>query len=528
MFRLLITDPLGEGGIATLQAAEDIVFDVETGLTKDRLIAVIGDYDALIVRSGTTVDADVLLAAGNLQVIGRAGTGVDNIDIDEATLAGIVVTNTPDANSIATAEQAMALMLAASRHIAHAHAALAKGLWQRTLFSGVELQSKTLGIVGFGRVGREVAKRAKAFGMEIIAHDPYVSGSVGRDLGVGLVDFDELLAEADYISLHSALSPDTERIIDSAAIDRMKDGVIVINAARGRLIDEDALAAGLASGKVGAAGLDVYAEEPPGPDHPLIGLPNVVHTPHLGASTREAQHSAGVAIAEQVLSALRGDSFTNALNVPFSLDASTEEAWAYLHLAERIGRIQFAMNPAPPRKVEIEVRGDQAQGHIKAVATGILKGLLQGFVPDRVNFVNAPSLAAEHGIVVSEARGIATADYPNLISCRMCWDEEERVVAGVIFGTHHARIVQVSDYHLDARPEGIVLLLLNRDEPGVVGRVATLLGANDVNIAEWRMGRDEPGGNDLSFVNLDSDPGDIALQALRDIPAVLKATIVHL
>lgn len=527
MFRVLIADPIGDSGVDALKEAPDAVYDIKTGLTKAQLTSVIGSYDALIVRSATTVDAAVLTAAADLRVIGRAGVGVDNIDIDAATRAGIVVTNTPDANTIATAEQAMALMLAASRHIVQAHASLAAGLWQRDKFSGVELHNKTLGIVGFGRVGRDVAKRAAAFGMDIIANDPYISGSIGRELGVELVDFDELISEADYISLHVALSPDTEQLIDTEALSRMKVGVVIINAARGRLIDEEALAAALADGKVGAVGLDVFAEEPPQPGHPLIGLPNVVHTPHLGASTDEAQHNASIAIVDQVLAALRGDSFANAVNLPFGIDGNNEESRAYIDLAQGIGRLQFAMAPAPPRKVEIEVRGS-AEDHVKAVAAGVLKGLLEGFVPNKVNLVNAPSLAAEHGIAVSEARSIATVGYPNLVSARMTWDDEERVIAGAVFAVDHPRIVQVAGYHLDARPEGIVLLLLNRDEPGVVGEVATILGSHNVNIAEWRMGRKEPGGNALSFVNLDTDPGTTVLQALRRIPAVLKAEIVHL
>lgn len=528
MYRILMTDPLEDGGLEALQVAEDVAFDVKADLTHEQLLATIGDYDALIVRSATKVNAEVIAAAHNLKVIGRAGTGVDNIDVDAATIAGIVVSNTPGANTIATAEQTLGLMLAASRHIAHAHADLSQGSWRRAKFSGIELHGKTLGIVGLGRVGREVAKRAAAFGMEIIAADPYMSPSVAREAGVTLVDFDELLAEADFISLHTALTPETDRLIDAEAIARMKSGVVLINAARGRLVDEDALAAALESGRIGAAGLDVYVDEPPSMPHPLIGRANVVHTPHLGAATQEAQHDASVSIVSQVLAALRGEDLASAINVPFGAGRTTDEAWAYIQLAERIGRLQFAMAPEPPQKVEIEVRGEPAERHIKVVATGVLKGLLQGFIPGKVNVVNAPSLAAEHGIAVSEAHGIATVDYSNLVSTRVSWGDGDRVIAGVIFGDDRSRIVQVSNYHLDARPEGVVLLLLNGDQPGVVGRVGTLLGVHGVNIAEWRMGRDQPGGNALSFVNLDADPGDEVLQALSEIPGVLKASIVHL
>lgn len=522
--KILVADKLGPSGIAALESAPDMQFEVRTGMSKSELREAISEFAAIIVRSATQIDADVIAAADNLIVIGRAGVGVDNIDVEAATRRGVIVTNTPQANSIATAEQTMALMLATARHTAHAHGAVAAGTWDRSRFTGVELAGKTLGIVGFGRIGREVARRARGFAMDVIAYDPYVTEQAAREQSVTLVELDHLYARSDVITLHCALSADTEGMIDKEAIEQMKPTAIIINAARGGLVEEAALAEALEGGRILAAGIDVYSKEPP-VDNPLIGLPNVVHTPHLGASTTEAQSDVAEQVVAQVLDVLRGDGIRNSVNFPFRMDKDTAP---WLELATAIGKLQFAMAPQRIERVEIEARGEGVSDHIRAVATGVLAGVMTGFLPDTVNLVNAPALAAEHGIVVSQSEGIGSLDYPNMISARVFWDGGDRAISGVVFGGKEGRIVQVSKYHLDAKPRGIVLLMLNNDVPGVIGEVGSLLGGHKVNIAEWRLGRDEIGGHALSFINLDNRPSDRVIAELRALPAVEKAMVVEL
>ena len=317
MYKILVSDKLGKTGLDILEQAEDATYEMITGLSKEELIKIIPEYDGLIIRSGTRPDADIIGAATNLKVIGRAGIGVDNIDREAATMNGVIVMNTPTANSVATAEQTMTLMLAVSRHTAPAHASLAAGEWARSQFVGSELYKKTLGIIGFGNIGKLVAKRAQAFGMTVVAYDPFVSKEAAQELGVTLLDLEDLLPQADYISLHTAVTPTTTKMINAETIAQMKDGVIVVNVARGKLIDDSALADALTSGKIKSAAIDVYNAEPPPADHPLLGLPNVLHTPHLGASSIEAQQNVATEIAEQVLDALRGTDIRNALNYPF-------------------------------------------------------------------------------------------------------------------------------------------------------------------------------------------------------------------
>jgi D-3-phosphoglycerate dehydrogenase len=527
MYKILVSDKLGQEGIDHLDAATDATYDIKTGLSKDELIAIMPEYDGLIIRSGTKPDADILAAGTNLKVIGRAGIGVDNIDIKAATARGIIVMNTPQANSIATAEQTMTLMLAASRHTAPAHASLLSGEWQRSQFVGQQLYRKVLGVVGFGRIGRHVTKRAQAFGMEVLAYDPYVSEEVARELGVTLVDLEDLLQQSDYITLHTASTPETEKMLNAAAFAQMKDGVIVVNVARGKLIDEDALLAALNSGKVKVAALDVYRQEPP-TGSPLIGHPSVLHAPHLGASTVEAQRDVATQIVDQVLDALRGVDYRNAINMPFRAGPEFSAARPYLELAETMGILQAHMADGPIRKVEVETAGDAAGELVRPIAAALLKGVISLGSPDSVNYINAPVLADERGITIAQAKGLGKLDYSNLISCRVKWDGGERLIAGVLFGGSEPRIVQVSDYHLEAKPKGHILMMLNADVPGVIGQVGTILAAYNVNIAEWRLGRTEPGGEALSFINLDSAPPASVIDALSSVPAIHKVKLLHL
>ncbi|MDT8307663.1 MAG: phosphoglycerate dehydrogenase, partial [Anaerolineae bacterium] len=444
-----------------------------------------------------------------------------------ATLAGIIVMNTPHANSIATAEQTLGLMLALSRHTAAAHASLSQGEWRRSDFVGVQLYGKTLGIIGLGRIGQLVAQRALPFGMEVIAYDPYVSEEIARETGVTLLDLDDLLAEADYITLHAVVTPETQGMINARTIAQMKDGVRIVNVARGKLIDEAALAEALRSGKVAAAAVDVYSKEPP-EDNPLIGLPNVLHTPHLGASTLEAQRDVATEIVDQVLGALRGHDVRNAVNMPFPTGPDFAAVRPYMLLAEKMGILQEALAPAPITRLEVEVRGDAVDELVRPVGAALLKGLLERSLPAPVNHINAPILAEEHGIAISQTSGVASAEYPNLISCRVFWDGGERTISGVLFGGTQPRIVQVDDFHLDANPTGMVLVLQNKDVPGVIGQVGTVLGAYGVNIGEWRMGRVARGGEAMSFINLDGEVPQPVLDALRGIQAVTTLQLVEL
>jgi len=528
MHRILVSDKLGAAALERLKEHADVSVDVKTGLSKEELLAIIPDYDALIVRSGTQVTADVLAAGKKLRVVGRAGVGVDNIDVKAATMSGVVVMNTPGANSMATAELTMALMLAVSRNIPQAHASLKTHEWRRSEFVGVQLYNKVLGIVGFGRVGKLVAERAQAFGMEVLAFDPIALEETAREMGVMLVEMDELLAKSDYITLHAALNPSTSKLINAETIAQMKDGAILINAARGKLIDEAALAAALQSGKIKAAAVDVYSSEPPPADHPLIGLPNVVHVPHLGASTHEAERDVGIQIAGQVVAALRGADYTYAVNMPFELEGDYATVRPYLELAETLGRLHAGLADRPIRRLEVEVQGDVVGGLVRAIGAALLKGLLEKDADVAVNYINAPVLAHERNIAMTQTVGINSLDYPNLIAARAVCDRGERLLAGVLFGGAEPRIAQMDNYRLEARPEGVVLIMQNRDVPGVIGQVGTLLASYGLNIGEWRLGRNKPGGEALSFINLDAEPAEEALRALMEIDAVTQAKVVRL
>lgn len=527
MFRILISDKLGAAGLELLKQIPDVTYDMKTGMSKEELIATIPPYDALIIRSDTKVDADVLAAATNLKLVGRAGIGVDNVDVQTATMRGVIVMNTPTANNIATAEQTMALMLAVSRHTAVAHASVLAGEWQRSKFVGTQLYGKTLGIIGFGRIGRLVAQRARAFGMEILAYDPYVSEEVARETAVPLVDLEELLPACDYITLHTAISPETTRMINAQTIAQMKDGVVIINAARGKLIDESDLAEALKSGKVKAAAVDVYSVEPP-VNNPLIGLPNVLHTPHLGASSEEAQRNVAIEIVQQVVDALRGHDFRNALNMPFQAGPGFNTIRPYMDLAETIGKLHAGLDGHTIRQVEVQVKGDAVEKLVRAIAAALLKGILHCSVEGPLNYINAPVIAQQRGIAITQTTHLEAVDYANLITCRVSWEGGSRLLAGVLFGGNEPRIVQYDNYKIDARPEGVVLVMQNRDVPGVIGQIGTILAAYNINIGEWRMGRNKPGEEALSFINLDSVPPDVVLDALSKIKAVTQQKLVIL
>jgi D-3-phosphoglycerate dehydrogenase len=526
MFHILLADEILPDGLAVLQAAGDVTVD-DLRLSHANLRERLPGYDALIVRSGTPVDRDLITSGPRLRVIGRAGLSCDNIDLAAATERGIMVMNTPEAYSLAAAEHTLALILALARQLPAADAAVRRGEWQRERYLGVQLHGKVLGLVGLGRVGRLVAARARAFGMRVLIYDPYAGEAEAQSLGVTLATFDELLAQADFLSLHTSLTPETRRLLGPAEFSRVKPGLRLANCAQADLIDEAALYAALVDGRVAGAALDVFADEPP-TGSPLLQLPNVVVTPHLGASTLEAQREVSVQIARQVLDALRGLEYRNVVNLPFVPGPDFARARPYLRLAEQLGALQSQLAGEYLQTVEIEVRGEEAAPLVKAVAVAVLKGLLASRLSETVNYINAPLLAAQHNLNVTQARGLAASDYANQISCRVHWDGGQRLVAGTLFGGAESRVTQLDGFRTDAQPQGHVLVMQSRDVPGVIGIVGTLLFQFNVNIAEWRLGRDHPGGTALSFINLDSPIQPAGLTALRALPQVLEVRSIVL
>ena len=523
MFKVLISDDLSQAGLDLLRADPGIVVDLIRKMPRAELIGKIADYDALIVRSETKVDAEVIEAGKKLRIVGRAGIGVDTIDVDAATRRGIIVMNTPQANTTATCEHTLAMMLSMARNIPQADASVRRLEWTRNKFMGTQLAGKTLGIIGFGRIGSQVAKRAQAFGMEVTAYDPFVSEESARISKVQLLSLDDLLATADFVTLHSSLTQGSRGLLDAERIAKMKTGARVINVARGALIDLDALHQALTSGKLAGAAIDVFEEEPPG-DIPLFKLPNVIITPHLGASTVEAQRDVSIQIAEQILDALHDRDVRNAVNFPPIDPNALPVIRPYLRLAEKLGTIQANLVEGRVQRVEVEYLGDDVAPHVKPLTVALLRGLLAPVLGrDSVNFVNAPLIANERGIVVTQALNLLEGDYTTLLTCRVTTDQGQHLIAGTCFNDSEPRIVQIDSFRIDAVPEGIAVVISSRDVPGVVGRVGTILGANYVNIAEYRLGRTKAGDRAMSFVNLDNAVPDYAMKALRDLPEVVWA-----
>lgn len=527
MFHVLVSDHLSPEGWDVLRAAGDVTLDGPYADRQHVLNAVAG-VDALIVRSTTCVDTELLDRAPRLRVVARAGALLDNVDLDEATRRGIMVINVPDANVVAVAEHTLALMLALARRIPQSYDSLRAGRWERHHILGIQLKGKVLGIVGYGRHGREVAARAQAFGMRVLAYDPYIDEGYARGQGVSIVPLRELLGRADIVSLHAALTPETDRILDADAFAQMHEGILVVNCARAELIDEPSLLAALDSGRVAGAALDVLRQEPPPPDHPLIHHPNVIVVPHLNQNTLESQRETSRRVAGQVLDALRGDDYCNVVNLPFGPGAEYKLHRPYLELAEKLGKLQGQLAGGRIHRVEIEIEGEGLQPLVRPVAVALFKGMLRPVDERPVNYVNSPVIAHEQGIAMKQIVGMQLVDYPNLISCRVYWDGGSQTVAGVLFAGGEARLVQYGDIRVDARPEGYLLFLYNRDIPGVIGRVGTLLGEHNVNIGEWRLGRDRPGGRAVSFINLDSACPRAVLDLLRRTPGIHAAKLVKL
>jgi D-3-phosphoglycerate dehydrogenase / 2-oxoglutarate reductase len=496
--KVLVREPIAEAGVDLLRRHFDVDVDGDSDLTQ-----AIGGYDAIVIRSATKLTAELIDRAERLKVIGRAGVGVDNVDVAAATRRGIVVANAPESTVVSAAEQTIGLMVALARNIPQAHAALKQGRWERERWAGVELADKTLGLIGFGRIGRQVGRRALGLGMRVVAHDPFVADERFRELGVERVEtLDEVLAAADVLSLHSPLTPETERMIDAAAIGRMKDGARLVNAARGPLVDEQALAEAIRSGKLAGAALDVFSAEPYAGE--LLELDEVVVTPHLAASTGEAQDRAGVIVAEQVVAALEGGLVTNAVNIPIVDAADLEVLGPFIPLAAQLGRLAVELGGDRPRRITVAAHGPLSDYDTRLLTVAALNGAFQGRVDQAVNYVNAPVIAAERGIAVVEERFRASRDYMNLVEVRIA-DGEEIAVAGTTIGPEHRLFLAGAlGYAIDIELAPHMIFFRYDDIPGVIGRVGTMFGEADVNIANMAVSRTKEGGKALMALSIDT------------------------
>ncbi|MCX6934916.1 MAG: phosphoglycerate dehydrogenase [Verrucomicrobia bacterium] len=522
-FKVFVTDGVSPSGVGVLKACPQIEVIESPTLKENELTEKLRGCDALVVRSQTQVTKALLQACPTVRAVGRAGVGVDNVDVDAATEKGVVVMNTPAGNTVSTAEQAFTLLLGLARHLPQAHASMAAGLWDRKSFQGTELCGKTLGILGMGRIGGEVARRAIAFGMRVLAYDPYLSATRARSLQVELIDrIEDLLPLCDFLTLHLPMTDETRGILSEARLKLCRKGVKIVNCARGGLVAEKVLIQAMESGQVGGAALDVFEDEPLAADHPLRKQKKLILTPHLGASTAEAQESVGIEIAEAIRDYLTEGAVRNAVNVP-SVDARTmAKLRPQIEFGYRLGRLLSQIAPARCDRLTITYAGKIGDEDTTPLTRSILKGFLYGAGGAEINEVNALKMAANFGLKVSETKQAESGEYSELISVRVNKNEEGSEVSGTFFGTS-PRIVRINDQWMEARPEGFLLLMENKDRPGIVGWIGTLLGKHKVNIASMTLSRSAPGSKALSVINLDSAPDDNVLKEIladRDITSV--------
>jgi D-3-phosphoglycerate dehydrogenase len=520
MDRILVTEKIAAEGLDVLRKAAEV--DVRLDLDKAALLDVIPGYDALVVRSATKVTAEVIAAGTKLRVIGRAGTGVDNIDVDAATRRGILVVNAPASNNVAVAELSIGLLVSLARSIPQAHASVLAGKWERTKFVGWEVRGKTLGLIGLGRIGSEVAVRARAMEMHVLAYDPVVSLDRAEQIGVELVTMDELVQRSDVVSIHVPLVEATKGLFDAARIAKMKRGAYLINASRGGVVDDDALLAALEAGQLGGAALDVYNVEPPAPDSPLTHHPKIIAVPHIGASTAEAQTSAGTEMAEGVAEALTGATPRYAVNAPFV----APEAWSvlqpYLSLGRQMGKLITQLIAAPVRSYDIEYCGELAEVDTQPVRLAVLQGLLTGNSAERVTPVNAPLIARERGVRITERTSPDAEDYAGLLVVRVQSADDTHVFCGTVLrGEPH--IVQADGYIVDFIPQGPLLFTYHRDRPGMIGRVGTLLGGSDVNISGMYVGRLAPREHAMMVLTLDEPAPEAVLAQVQEEEDIERA-----
>lgn len=523
MHRILIADPLDPSGLEILRAAGAEVHELTTE-ERLRLAEVIADYDALVVRSMTKVDAELLAAGRRLKVVGRAGIGVDNVDVPAATARGILVVNAPTANLLSATEHTFALLLAVARRVPAADASIKGGAWDRKTFLGTELQGKTLGVIGFGRIGQRVALRAQAFEMSVLAYDPFLDAQVARRLDVEPVALEDLLRRSDVVTLHTPMTEQTRNLLSAERLALMKPDALLVNCGRGGLIDEAALLAALEAGRLGGAGLDVFAQEPP-TDFTLVRHPRVVATPHLGAQTREAQERISTETAHMLIAALEGSTAVTAVNLPFTPTGSRGEP--FLRLGEQLGALASALLEGGVRRVQVDLWGvDEALRRPLGVA--VLKGVLTPFLGEAVNYVNAEHAAQSRGVEMVRATHAGSGEYPFLVGVTLVGEGGTIELAGTLFGERDARVVRFAGFRLEFRPSGRLLVLRNRDLPGVVGRIGTLLGEAGINIAEIHLARHDGDDQALAVLRLDQQPDAAVLARLRALPDVVSAHAIEL
>ncbi len=524
-YKVLITDPVDNTCIDILKG-EGFSVEKKTGLSESEIAGIIDAYHVLVVRSSTQVTDTIIEHGTNLKIIGRAGTGVDNIDVDAATRKGVIVMNTPGGNTVSTAEHAISMLMAVARNIPQADAALRKGRWDRKTYRGVELYGKTIGIIGLGKVGKEVAVRLQGFGMNVLGFDPLVSDDVIAKLNIESVSFDELLRRADYITLHTPLTDDTRGLLNGNTIKQCKRGVRIVNCARGGIIDEAALLDALKSGHVAGAALDVFEQEPPPEHFPLLQNPNVVVTPHLGASTVEAQEKVAVQIAHQIADALKERSLIGAVNVSAAQFSIREDHKPYLELAERIGRIASQIMEGKPKSITIATGGESLHGSFDVLKSAVLRGVLSPRLDYPVNDVNAPYFAREMGIGLSDRKDDYTGNYSQLLTVEYETDKERRKISGTVFGSKAIRIVQVDDYGVEIEPIGYMLFYWNIDRPGMLAAVGTVLANANINIAGLSLGRKAAGGEALTIIDLDNDVPASVVAEIAKIDGVINPKLV--
>lgn len=525
--KVLISDPLAKEGVDILKA-DKLKVDEVSKLSENELVKKIKGYDALIIRSGTTVTKKIIQAADNLKVIGRAGVGLDNVDVAAASKKGIAVMNAPAGNTISTAEHAFSLMLSLSRNIPQANNSVKNGKWDRKKFMGVELYGKTLGIIGMGRIGAEFAKRALSFGMKILAYDPFLSEEKAKSLNVEPVSLDRLLKEADFITIHTPLTDETRHLIDEKAFKKMKKGVRIINAARGGIIDEQALAKNIKSGKVAGAALDVFETKAKPPiDSPVVNIDEVVTTPHLGASTEEAQVNVAMDMARTVADALLGRGFRNAANLPAMGEKALQTLAPYVNLAERLGCMQAQLIDGPIKSITVNYIGDIANEDVSVVTRALMKGVFNPMLEEQVNYVNSLLIAKERGIKITERKTEKITDFANLVSVEFDTGKKKHFVMGTLFANKEPRIIKIDKYYVEAIPEGFMLVIANNDVPGVVGRIGTILGKEGVNIAEMSFGRDKKTGEAISVLNVDSQVTKGILRKLKQAKDINDVKLIN-
>ncbi len=525
--KILISDNLGEAGVKMFQEEPGFEVDVKTGLEPEELKKIIGDYDGLVIRSATKVTEELLQAAKRLKVVGRAGIGLDNVDIPAATKRGVLVMNTPTGNVVTTAEHTIAMMMALTRNIPWGTSTLKDGKWEKKKLQGREIYNKVLGIIGFGKIGSIVADRARGLKMQVIVHDPYISDETIEKAGFEAVSIEDLYRRSDYVTVHVPKLKDTTGLIDKKAFDQMKDGVMIINCARGGIVNEADLNEALKSGKVAGAALDVFETEPPGVC-PLFEIDRVICTPHLGASTFEAQTNVAVMVAEQIIAYLKDATVINAVNVPPVSGDLLEKLNPYLTLADRMGCLLAQLAQGGIKEVRIDYAGDFNELDLSPVTTAVLKGLMTPMIKDDVNFVNAQILARERGIKVTEAKIAESEEYVNLITVEAICDEGQNKVAGTIFGRKNPRVVNINNFRLELEPVDRFILIHNHDKPGAIGSIGTLLGNHHINISRMRVGQEEGSDKTMIFLRTDSPIPEDVVEELRALPLIISVTSFEL